>query len=524
MSVGNKIDIGNLLLSYNLITEEQLIKAREESQKRNKEIKEVLIELKYVDEGAINYVLSSHLDLPYVHLSAQMVDHDIVRSIPREILQRYKVVPIMRINGEINLVMADPTDNEAIREIEAISGCSVNVSIGLSGEILEVIDQICKKEIVQIKKPGEELLVDTSGVAFVYHHLTTALDEGATQIYIEPTSTNLRIRYRKKDGRLDEKKPQPLSLYPGVSSRLKIMANMDTGKKGVFQEANIRSRIGDCEVYLHISVLPSIYGECWAIRILDQAKSIIKLENLGLPQELIPQIKESINQRGIIIITGPMGSGKTTTAYSLLSCVNTKNKLVATIEESVLYQNEEFIQIESRGASALERVISQGADLIMVEDMNNEQVLKLCFDAALGGRSILGQMFHPYAFDLLDYLIRIGLSPRLIASLLLMIIAQRKVDILCSSCKEKYPSPPELGLGDIYRAKGCQRCNWTGYEGAGYIYEVLVFKERIKEMLVKNEDLKKIEEVSCEIGFVSLKKILKERLISGIIGQEEVLK
>lgn len=525
LAIKEKIDIEKLLLDYNLITREQLKKAWEESEKGNKDTRSALIELGYVNEGAINYAISSHLDLPYVHLSPEMVDPVIVKSIPREILEGHRMVPIIRAGDEINLVMADPTDTKAIQEAEAITGCSIKVSIGLTEEILELINHIYKKEVVQIIKPTDEFLADTSGVAFVYHYLTEALSIGATHIYIEPTSREIRIRYRNADGSLNEKEPQPLNLYPGICSRLKIMANMDPEKKGIFSESNVLTRIGDKEVYLRISSLPGITGDCWTIKILERAKSSPKLDNLGISKKLLSQIKSVFKQKsGLIIVTGPPCSGKTTTIYSLLSEIVPKEKMVVTIEEAVSYQNDRFIQIESRKPLALEAAISQGADLVMIEDMSQDQILKLCFNAALSGKMILGQMHHPYAFELLDYLTRL-LGEQSIAATLLMVIAQKKIRLLCDFCKETHSPPAELGLGDvsIYQAKGCKKCNSTGYQGTSYLYEVLLFNERLKEMLHQNEGLKKIEEEARHNGFTSLKKTLREKLLSGVISLEEVI-
>lgn len=524
--VKDKFDIGQLLLNYNLITHDQLEKAKGESIERKVDIRKVLIESKYTTEAAINYVLSGYLDLPYVHPSPQTVDSDAVKSIPMEILEKYKMVPIIRVGNELNLVMADPMDEEAIREAKAITGCSVNVSIGLTEEILNLIEYIFKKEIPQIPKPAkEEVVADTSGVVFVYQYLIEALDEGATHIYIEPLGGQINISYKKTDGTLEKRKPQPLSLYPAVCARLKVMAGMDIEKKGIFQEKHLITTVGDKEVYLLMSVLPSIQGDCWTIKIIEKVGICPKLEDLGILDKLLPQIKEVINQNsGLAIITGPSGSGRTTIAYSLLSEADSRKKVV-TVEKVVSYQNNGFIQIESSGVQALDAALTQGADIVMLEDISEPQILNRCFNAVLGGRLILGQMERPDVLDLLDYLVGIGISPSLIASTLSMVIAQKKIRLLCNYCKEAYPPPPELNLGDIYiyRAKGCEKCNLTGYQGTSYIYEVLILNERLKEMLIQEKGFREIEEESYQYGFYSLKKTLKEKLISGIISLEEVV-
>ncbi|MEW6608507.1 MAG: ATPase, T2SS/T4P/T4SS family [bacterium] len=471
-----KIDLGRLLVDYKLMTQEQLKEAEKVVEEKNRDIREVLRELNYVNEGGINYVLSSYLDLPYVHISPQIVDPAVVKSIPREILERYRMVPIVCLDHEIELVMADPTDVEAIKEAEGITQCSAKISIGLADEILEVIDQIFGKEVTQISKPPEEILADTSGVAFVYHHLTEAVTEGVSELYIEPTSTQLRILYRMRDGKLEEKKPQPLSMYPGICARLNIMTNIPaTGK-----ESNILTRIGDKEVYLHTSVLSSINGDCWTIKILERQKQILKLEELGFQNELIEQIRTIINQpSGVIIVTGPPGSGRTATCYALLSEV--RNKRVVTIEEAPSYQNDEFIQLESKADSGLKSAISSGADIIMLENMSQEYVLKQCFDIALAGKLILGQMYHPSCFDTLEQLIK-ELGSTLLANTLLMLIARKKV-------------------------AGAEK-------GVDYLYEVLIFNERLKTFL-REGDLKKVKEDAEKSGFRSLSSLLKEKMSAG---------
>ncbi|MFH1562445.1 MAG: ATPase, T2SS/T4P/T4SS family [Nitrospirota bacterium] len=521
VTINNKIDMGRLLLDYHLITAEQLQKAEEESRERDKEIREILIESGDVTEGAINYVLSSYLDLPYVHITPQMVDTEVAKLIPHEILKRYRMIPVIRVDNELELVMADPTNTAAIKEAESITGCSVKISIGLTEEIFELIDHIFKKEISQLPTPSNEVVVDTSGVVFVYQYLTEAFNEGATHIYIEPAGNEIRVCYRKADRKLEEKKPQPLNLYPAICARLKIMANMDPEQGGLFEEKNIFAKIGDKEIYLRISVLPTVSGDSWTIKILERGRSIPKVEELGFKNELLPQIKKVLNQpSGVIIITGPAGSGRTTTAYSLLAEVDTTKKRVVTIEDVVSYQNNGFIQIESKGL--LKSALSQDADLVMVEDMSQGHVLGACFNAALAGRLIVGQMYYPYAFDLLDHLTRVS-GNLLIASTLSMVIAQRKIRLLCDSCKEAYSPPPELNMENvtIYRAVGCERCKSTGYQGSEYLYEVLIPDEKVKGLFRQNKGLKEIEEEVS--GFLSLKETLKQRLISGKISLEEVV-
>ncbi|MEW6096873.1 MAG: ATPase, T2SS/T4P/T4SS family [bacterium] len=532
--VKEDFNIGKMLLEYNFITEEQLKKVETKSQESNKKISEVLTESGYVTEGAINYVLSSKLDLPYVHVSYEIVDPAVVKCIPKDILQRYKMVPIIRTDNEINLVMADPTDLKAIEEAKNITGCEIKISIGLSSEILEIINQVFGKEVLPVKeieaKPEEEILKDTSGVAFVYYQLTQAMKEDATNIYIEPMANDVRIRYRRRDGTLFEKEKVPLTIYPSILSRIKLIANLQTQKEGIPQKSNIHTKIGDKELYLNISTLSTINGEVCVIKILEEQKSCLELEKLGVEATILPCVKEAIKSAsGMVIVTGPSSSGRTTTTYALLKEIDSTRNRIITIEDSVSYKDEGFTQIEltreQDSLSSLKIAINQSSDVVMIEDMNQDEIIKVCFNGALAGRLILGQMYHSYAFEVVDRLLRIGIPSSTIASSLLLIIAQRRIQLLCENCKEPYPPPEKLKLSvsTLYRAKGCPKCNQSGYQGSTYIYEVLIINDKLKRLFGNNESLEKIKEVSTQEGFISLKENGMKKVISGVTSLEEVM-
>jgi len=529
------MDMGGILLEYNLITEEQLKDAEIKSQKSNKKLREILIDLGYTTESAINYVLSSKLNLPYVHLSYQMIDPEVVKSVPAEILKRYKMIPIIRVDNELNLIMADPTDDKAIEDVKSITGCDIKVSLGLSSEIMEIIDQVFGKKALTEKKeieakPEDKIMEDTSGVAFVYYHLTQALTEGVSEVYVEPMADSLRIRYRRIDGSLYEKDRQPLSFHLPVLSRIKLMANMDLLKEKVPQESNIQTKLGNKETNLRISTLFTHYGEACVIRILQRDVASIGLGNLGIDPLVLRQLKVMMDSSsGVGIVTGSTGSGRSTTAYALLKEINSTQNRIVTIENFISYPEEGFIQVESTKEqdtlSALKIAITQNSDVIMIEDMNQNEIINLCFNEVLADRLILGQMNYGYAFDVIDHLFRIGVSPTLIASTLLFIIGQRKIRLLCENCKEPYPAPSKLNLKEstLYRAKGCNMCNKTGYQGCSYIHEVLVINEKMKSLLRKKEPLEKIEELAVQEGFISLKESGMKKVLSGVTSLEEVM-
>jgi len=484
-----RLRLGEILMEYNLVTQEQIDEALQIQQQTKEKIGQILIKMGVVTAEAVNCALSAQLDIPYVWLTPQMVAEDAVKSLPREMLEQYALIPIMKIGTELTVVMADPTDEKVIQDVKSITGAEIKVSLGSKENILDIIKQVLgEKPVAKIKEAKEK--ETRSGDEFVYSHLKEALRRGATEIHFEPTEEALRVRYRIAS-LLQEQEKADLSLYPSILLRVKMIGGLDTLKKGLPQENALITKLDDKEFPIRVAIVPTISGESMVIELIPETRPIIGLDKLGFAPDVVAQLK-SIMQKptGMIIITGPANSGKSTTAYSLLLEVDAHKKKITTIEKNLLfpYRNPKFTQItlhpDFDNHTALGCALSQNSDVIMLSEVDDE-VISTAIEAALSGKLVIAQMKYRTCFDVLYYLLTMNVPKVAIANSLRCILEQRLIPQLCQECQ----------------GAGCQICNFQGYKDKTLLAEMLVLNEEIRNLIRQSETGEKIRELAKKQGF-----------------------
>jgi type IV pilus assembly protein PilB len=551
--------LGELLIDFNYITEEQFKEAMEKQKKCDKKLGEILLELGYISEGVLIQVLEFQLGIPHAKLSDYILNPNMAKYIPKNIARRYNLIPLEIKNRKLRVAMVDPSNLIAIDDIEMISGLKVDPLIATHKEIRKAIHKIYSEsenrteevfeslsDIQQRNVPEldnlKEMVEEAPIVKLTNIIINQAIQMGASDIHIEPQPDKLRVRYRI-DGVLQEIMSVPKYSQDALISRLKIIANLDITQRRP-QDGRVRINFDDVQVDMRVSTLPVIYGEKVVIRLLNKDLSIIKIDKLGFSKENRLRFIKLINQsHGIILLTGPTGSGKTTSLFTALNYLNSPEKNIITIEDPVEYQINGINQIqtcEKTGLSflsVLRSILRQDPDIIMIGEIRDEETAKLAVRAALTGHLVLSTLHTNDAISSISRLLDMGIPSYLVASTLIGVIAQRRVRKLCKYCKDKYiPSIEELRflegnennkdnkISFLYKSNGCEKCNNMGYKGRLAIHEVLVIDEKIREMIVNDESEDTIKKYAREKGMKTLKEDGIIKVKNGISSYEELIR
>ena len=501
--------MGEILISYNLLNNNQLHEALDYQSQNGGKIGEILLRLGMVTEDAVNCALSTQLDIPYVWLKADMVDIDAVKTLPRDMLERCIIIPIMKIDNELTLIMNDPLDMEMIENVQRITNCNIRVSLGSKENIINIIREILGikgTESKELDVNSKGFLHEVSGETFLSSHLEQALKVGAEEIHLEPTENGLWIRYRQL-GILEEKGRVSLSLHPEVVFKAKMIGGLDILKEGVAQENELVTRIGDRNVGLTITTMPTAFGESIFIQLFPIDIQVPSIDTIGFDPNVIPGIKGMMQRStGVVIVTGPGRSGKTTTAYSLLKEVDANKRKVATIESHISpYQEAKFVQVKTKDIlSTLKIALKQEPDVIMLGEAD-ESIIAFGLKSCLHGKLIILQQEFPTCFDVLHHLFEVA-GGIVVASSLLGIIAQRMPRALCWRCK-----------GD-----GCEACNYSGYDGYAPIFEVFFVDEEWREF-IRGGNIDEVKNLATKSGFVDLRGEALKKIETGQATVAEML-
>ncbi len=501
--------IGEVLMSYNLLTESQIQGALNFQSQHGGKIGEILIKLGLVTEDAVNCALSTQLGIPYVWLKSEMVDIEAVRIFPRDMLERYVIIPIMKIGNELTLVMNDPLDTEMIENVRRVTNCNINPSLGSKENILSVIRDILGAkggEVKELNVDSKGLLREISGETFLAKHLEQALETGAEELHFEPTESGLWVRYRQL-GVLEEKGRISLSLHPEIVFKAKMIGGLDILKEGIAQENELVTKIGDRNVGLTVTTMPTAFGESIFIQIFPIDVQVPSLDTIGFESHIASRLKETMQRStGIVIVTGPGRSGKTTTIYSLLKEVNAIKRKVATIETRISpYQESKFVQLKTKDIlSTLKVSLKQEPDVVMLGEAD-ETTIAFALRSCLQGKLIVLQQEFPTCFDVLYHLFEVA-GGIIVASSLLAIIAQRMPRALCWKCK----------------GEGCEECNYSGHDGYSPIFEVFFVNEEWRE-IIRQGDIDRVKNLAKKSGFVDLRTEALRKIEDGQSTIEEML-
>jgi type IV pilus assembly protein PilB len=559
--VGRRKLLGEVLLEKNLITKEQLDEALALSSKKGIRLGEALLELKLLDDVQLAKILSEQFDIPFKSLREVRIDHDLARLLSPQKARENLILPLYRENGRIIVGIVDPSNIFALDDLRMVTKSEVFPVIVPRNELVEAINQIWGSE--EVEKVLEEIIVQKEEEENQYQEvsleeissqegpiaklvnsiLVDAVRRGASDIHIEPTEKNVRVRFRI-DGVLHEIMFIQKRYQAAIVSRIKIMSDMDISERRIPQDGRIKANIRG-EVYdFRVSTLPGVFGEKVVLRILGRGSISLTLESLGFSEHNYERyLKMLKTPYGIILVTGPTGSGKSTTLYASLNMINSPDINIITVEDPVEYQLPGIHQVQVNPkagltfASALRSILRQDPDVVLVGEIRDEETARIAIQAALTGHLVLSTLHTNDAPSAVTRLIDMGIEPFLISSSLLGAVAQRLVRTICPNCKAPYePTKEEIEaikatLGDVdlsnitfYKGKGCPKCNGKGYKGRTAIHEIMLMNDEIRELVLKKASRETIKEVARKYGMVTLREDGMQKVLKGITTVEEVMR
>lgn len=547
-------NIGAVLVSEGLITSDDLHRAREIQADCGEALTRVLVEKEMVDETKLARVLARHMGIDFVSMAELPLDPAAAALIPESLARRYGVVPYGFDDDSILVAMSDPSNVLVVDDIRAITGMRVVTHIAIRSDIDDAIRRMGRYEesvsdLADLAREDEvpedlskiEAAVEEAPIVKLVNTLVTrAVNERASDIHVEPAEHNLRVRFRI-DGVLHEVMSTPRSVSGAVVSRLKIMADLDIAERRVPQDGRVSLRVSGRPIDLRVATLPSMYGEKVVIRILDKDDAILDLPDLGFLPDSLGRFETSYRKPyGTILVTGPTGSGKTTTLYSTLNILNDRAKNIITVEDPVEYRLPGVTQVQVnrkaglRFATALKSILRSDPDVILIGEVRDGETAKIAIEAALTGHLVLTTLHTNDASSSVGRLIDMGVEPYLVSSALDSIVAQRLARRICDRCKRSKRASgdlvrqmgfdPDEGPLTIYDAVGCKICSDTGYRGRLAINEVLLMSEEIQRLAVDRHPSDRIKAVAIEQGMKTMRRDGMDKVRLGLTTLEEVLR
>jgi type IV pilus assembly protein PilB len=549
--------LGDILLESNLVSVEQLTTAIEEQQRLGRSLGRVLVDLGMVTESQLVAALAQQIGLPFVDLTEYPVDGSAVASISPAVAKRHAALPIGYEDGRLLVAMADPANVFAVDDIRSITGREVRPVVATKADLLAAIDRFHRSDdfldelttSIDVSEDDEndltkvkEIVDDAPIVKFVNLLITQAIADRASDIHIEPTERDLRVRFRI-DGVLHEMMRSPKSIQAGVLSRLKIMAELDIAERRVPQDGRLSVQTGGRKIDLRVATLPTVWGEKIVMRVLDNTTAMLKLADLGFADANYRRWEESFTKPyGMLLVTGPTGSGKSTTLYSTLNIVNKPEVNVITVEDPVEYRLPGINQVQANPkagltfARALRSILRSDPDIVLLGEIRDHETAQIAIEAALTGHLVLSTLHTNDAPSAVNRLIEMGIEPFLVGSALDCVLAQRLARRLCSKCKEPYeptreemagfrwPWPEDEALPTLHRAVGCSACSKTGYKGRLALHEVMAISEDIERLAVQRASADAIGSIAREQGMRTLREDGLDKVLQGVTSIEEILR
>jgi len=541
--------IGEILVEAGYITEEQLEKALEEQAVTGEKLGEILVNKGWLIKEELDQSLAKQIGVSRFDLSSYIVNPEVISLIPEHLARQYKLMPVFKVENTLTIAMVDPTNVFVIDELQRTAGCMIEpvlvdeMSIhraheqyyGTSGSLQDIIASLDKDKIKNFEDLGEEAPV----IKLVNLIIVKAIEQSASDIHVEPEDKFLGIRYRV-DGILYRKESFPKYLQPAVISRVKIMSGLDVAEKRLPQDGRMLMKVGNKDIDFRVSTCPTIHGENAVLRVLDKSSMAVGLEGTGFSHKQLEMFKDLINQPyGIILVTGPTGSGKTTTLYSALRKLNKEDVNIMTVEDPVEYQFPQIRQVPVNPkigltfAAALRSFLRQDPDIIMVGEIRDVETAEIAVQAALTGHLVLSTLHTNDAPTAFPRLVEMGIEPFLVSSSLVGVLAQRLVRKICSHCKEEYlPSTeilaslefePNAGI-KFSRGRGCRLCGNTGYKGRIGIFELLRNSPAVQKLILRKASADEIKEQGKKEGLITLRDSAIQKLLDKVTTVEEVLR
>jgi len=589
--------LGELLIKRNYITPEQLKKASDEQKMKGGRLESNLVKLGYIKEDELLSFLSAQYRVPSVKISKMEINPNVIKLIPSSVSKKYFIIPINRVGPKLTLAMADPSNIVVIDEIKFMTGFNVEPVVASETEIIDAVKKyyggggsvaglgtvnfqsndfdldddknnaandgimldddvvdvddfdklvhgaVDNVEVVETEQNSDES-IDVQGpiIKIVNGILIKAIKLGASDIHFEPYERTFRVRYRI-DGVLRRDMALPIQIKNAMTSRLKIMAKLDIAEKRLPQDGRIKLRMGKGrEMDFRVSSIPVLYGEKVVLRLLDKSALQLDMTKLGFEDSSLADLKAAIHKPvGMILVTGPTGSGKTTTLYSALSELNKESENIITAEDPIEYNFMGINQVQMHEeigltfASSLRSFLRQDPDIIMVGEIRDFETAQIAVQAALTGHLVLSTVHTNDAPGTISRLIDMGIEPFLISSAIVLILAQRLIRKVCMECREAVKVHPQLLIDvgvppdevksfPVYKGKGCSLCNNTGYKGRVGLYEVMPMKEELKELVLSRASTSEIKKEAIRLGMKTLRQSGIAKIKEGVTTIEEVLR
>jgi type IV pilus assembly protein PilB len=546
--------LGQILIELGYITPEQLEQALGEHQRTPKSLGRVLIDLGMIKEGDLVRALAEQVGLEFVDLSEYPIDPTATTLLPEALARRYRAIPIGERDGKLLVAMSDPANVYALDDIRTITNRDVQPLVatandveraiqkyaGMDGQV-EALANVAADAMEGEDEQIEAALEDAPIVKLVNAIMTQAVGDRASDVHIEPAEKNVRIRFRV-DGVLHEPMPPaPKNIQGGLISRLKVMADLNIAEKRIPQDGRIGMKVGGKALDLRVATLPTVFGEKVVIRVLDKSNALLKLEDLGFLEDSYKRFSVSFKKPyGAILVTGPTGSGKSTTMYSTLNILNEVDKNIITVEDPVEYRlgGVNQVQVNPKAgltfASALRSILRADPDIVLIGEIRDKETATIAIEAALTGHLVLSSLHTNDAASAISRLTEMDVETFLVASAIDAVVAQRLARKLCERCKEAYrPEEAELSaagfpewlwpeIDTLFRAAGCAACSNTGYRGRIGLYEVMPMSEEIERLTVERASSDAIKAVAVQQGMIPLRDDGLEKTRMGITSIEEV--
>ena len=555
--------LGQILTAKGIVTQEQIQRAVEEQRTRGHKqlLGELLIELGFAAEDQVVEALAECYNVPYAKLSPRLADARVMELLPRDYLERHHVLPLFKVNGVLTIAMSEPSNVFLVEETERLTKCTIQIVAATSSDIDAMLGQYVKSanvfviddiiedvttdtfELIEAKADDISNLEGMAGaspvIKLVNYLIYSAVKEGASDIHIEPDDGHLRVRNRV-DGVLYEKLSPPVQMMAPIISRIKIMAGLDIAERRLPQDGGIHVLMESRPIDLRVSSLPNPHGEKVVIRIIDNSKVMVSLETLGFGIDMLKKLREQLTQpHGLFLVTGPTGSGKSTTLYAALSELNTPQVNVCTVEDPIEYNLRGINQfqvnekISLKFGTVLRALLRQDPDIIMVGEVRDDDTARTAVQAALTGHKVLTTLHTNDAVAAVTRLQNIGVEPFLVSASLNAVMAQRLVRKICPHCRTDYqPSPNVIHalqragheVKTLVKGEGCNRCHGTGMSGRIGVYELFVPDDAIRQAISNSATLQQLRQLAKEHSMTTLYQDGMDKVKAGITTPEEVFR
>jgi len=555
--------LGQILIKEKVITKEGLQRALQVQRKEKARLGDTLVNLGLASEKDIAVAMAKQLGIPYVSYNKGLLKaaqgHGLSKLVSEEFARQHNILPIAKHLQSLTVAFVDPLDLMTMDNLKYMTGCGINPLITTKSDLEKAIDEFygeehrlggtvsdsyalgdikAQKHVADRDISLDDLVTkaeEAPVVKLVDILIVQAIKDRASDVHIEPFKDKINIRYRI-DGKLYEAPPPSKNLLPAIVSRIKILSNLDIAEHRLPQDGAFFVKVENKDIDIRVSTMPAVYGEKVVLRILDRSQTLLDLDELGFGSKDLEDFKKVVSRpHGLILVTGPTGSGKTTTLYAALNEVKSPRKNISTVEDPVEYRIEGINQVQIHPkigltfSHALRSILRQDPDIIMVGEIRDIETAQICIRASLTGHLVMTTLHTNDAASAISRLMEIGIEPYLISPSLVLVASQRLVRKLCPECKEAYETTPKLrkefNIKEdlLYRAKGCDSCSHTGYMGRAAIFELIMVDDRLRELISRGAVLGEIRKVLKEMGVRSLKEAGIRKAEAGATSIEEIL-